>query len=223
MEALGLTTITVWSDTGKLENWFFSILSVSPADRLTLAGPYHGLTRGQAASEVRASLVQQGLLLSEVEGSDEIMFTKYGDITYIKDCMDIKKDTEVINLRKPVLLVSSGEEPPAVLSSNLNIEAVDNKMVCEATGRTGGFCTGCSANEADMHSEQGGETFFLNLGADKVWLHFKELRAQLDQEDLIVDEVVIPSGQGNYRQRLGTKHAPLTDQIELAKVLTGNR
>ena len=91
-------------------------------------------------------------------------------------------------------------------------------MVCEATGRTGGFCTGCSANEVDMHGEQGGEIFYLNLGEDRVWLHFKELRGQLDQEDLTVDKVVIPSGRGDYRQRLGTKHAPLTDQIEFAKV-----
>jgi hypothetical protein len=197
-----------------------AIVTVSPSDRLTVAGPHYGLTRGQAAREVQAALVQQDLLLGEVEVPNEFTFTKYGDLASLKRVVDIKKDTDVINLRKPVMVVGSGgEEPPTVLSCNVNIEAVDNKMVGEATGRTGGYCTGCRSNETDMHGVRAGEVFHLDLGADEVWTHFKELREQLGLVEDRPEDVVIPSGRGDYRQRLGAKHAPLTDQIEFSKVL----
>jgi hypothetical protein len=121
-------------------------------------------------------------------------------VASIKQGFKVKNSTDQLNLRKPVLLVSpGGVEPPVVLSCNLNIEAVDNKMVCEATGRTGSFCTGCSANEADMHGERAEELFYLDLGADKVWLHFKELRAQLGLEADRLEDVVITSGRGVFR------------------------
>lgn len=206
VESCGLTTTTAaWSDT----------------DRLTVAGPHYGLTRGQAAREVQAALVQQDLLLGEVEVPNEFTFTKYGDLASLKRVVDIKKDTDVINLRKPVMVVGSGgEEPPTVLSCNVNIEAVDNKMVGEATGRTGGYCTGCRSNETDMHGVRAGEVFHLDLGADEVWTHFKELREQLGLVEDRPEDVVIPSGRGDYRQRLGAKHAPLTDQIEFSKTLS---
>ena len=70
-----------------------------------------------------------------------------------------------------------------------------------------------------MHGDQASEYFYLNLGADEVWAHFWELMEQQDQRDIVLDDVVIPSRHGDYRQRLGTKHAPLTDQIEFSKVL----
>lgn len=167
------------------------------------------------------NLEKKGLLFSKNETEEEIMFTKFGDIASIKACGAMRdSEADVINLRKPILLVSPGEEAPAVFSCNLNLEAVDNKMVSTATGRTGGFCTGCSASEADMHGEESRNSFYLNMGADQVWQHFQELKNQLeDQGGDLLEEVVIPSGRGDYRQRLGTKHAPLTTQIEFSKVL----
>ena len=202
---LGLATPVVWNNQ----------------DRLTVAGQYNSLSRGQAATKVRDELEEKGLLFAELEGPDQIIYSKYRDVVSVKLITNIEKKQDPINLRKPVLIVSpcSGE-PSIALSCNLNIEACDNKMVCEATGRTGGFCTGCSANETDMHGDQASEYFYLNLGADEVWAHFWELMEQQDQRDIVLDDVVIPSRHGDYRQRLGTKHAPLTDQIEFSKTLS---
>ena len=218
---LGLATPVVWNNQGlhMYLNHDFN-LTVSSSDRLTVAGQYNGLSRGQAATKVWAKLEQEGLLFAELGGPDEIIYSKYGDVVSLKQITNLAKKQDPVNLRKPVLIVSPcGGEPSISLSCNLNIEAVDNKIVCEATGRTGGFCTGCSAKETDMHGDQASEFFYLNLGADKVWAHFWELLKQLDLGDIALNDVVIPSRGGDYKQRLGAKHAPLTDQIEFSKVL----
>ena len=35
----------------------------------------------------------------------------------------------------------------------------------------------------------------------------------------LVEDIVVPSRAGDYKARLGTKHAPLTQQIEFSKVI----
>lgn len=131
----------------------------------------------------------------------------------------MKKEKDEINLRKPVLIVSMTESGPNVsISSNLNFEACDNKMVCSTGGRTGGFCTACSASEKEMHGDQVNEPYYMDLGVDKVWEHFNMLLEEMGDTGDRLEEVVIPSACGDYSRRLGTKHAPMTDQIEFSKV-----
>ena len=118
-------------------------------------GEYQGMTRGQVAEAVRATLEGRGLYKGEVEAEEEVLRSKFGDIVCVRDVRDIKRETGEVNLRKPILLVSTSLDGPIVsLSSNTNIEASDNKAIGGVGGRTGGFCTGCTATEKDMHGDR---------------------------------------------------------------------
>ena len=118
-------------------------------------GEYKGMTRGQVAEAVRVTLERRGLYKGEVEQDEEVLRSKFGDIVCVRDVRDIKKEPGEVNLRKPILLVSTSSDGPIVsISSNTNIEASDNKAIGGVGGRTGGFCTGCTATEKDMHGHR---------------------------------------------------------------------
>ena len=141
-------------------------------DLVSLPGEYQGLTRGQATSAVEASLKGLGLYRGVEEVREEVLLTKYGDVVCLRDIRDFKKEEGDINLRKPVLLVSINPEGPIVsCSSNVNIEASDNKAVGEVGGRTGAFCTGCTATEADMHGEKASQVFENGLAISRISLN----------------------------------------------------
>ena len=122
------------------------------SDLLAVPGEYKGMTRGQVAEAVRVTLERRGLYKGEVEVEEEVLRSKFGDIVYVRDLRDIKREPGDVNLRKPILLVSTSSDGPIVsILSNTNIEASDNKAIGSVGGRTGGFCTGCTATEKDMH------------------------------------------------------------------------
>ena len=132
----------------------------SLSDLVSLPGEYQGLSRGQAGAAIEASLKHLGLYRGEEEVKEEVLLSKYGDVVCVRDIRDVKKEKGDTNLRKPVLLVSVCQEGPIVsCSSNVNIEASDNKAVGEVGGRTGAFCTGCTAIEGDMHGERASQVF----------------------------------------------------------------
>ena len=125
------------------------------SDLLTVPGEYKGMTRGQVAEAVRVTLERRGLYKGEVEVEEEVLRSKFGDIVCVIDVRDIKREPGEVNLRKPILLVSTSSDGPIVsISSNTNIEASDNKAIGGVGGRTGGFCTGCTATEKDMHGHR---------------------------------------------------------------------
>ena len=194
-----------------------------------MPGRFQGHTRGDAASLVKQQLEQKGLYHGSQEVNEEVLMTKFGDIPYYRDRKDIKKEEDPVNLRKPALIVSLPKPSDIVsadksginvsMSSNLVFEANDNKMVGMTGGRTGCFCTACRATEKDMHGERVKEPYYMDMGAEEVWRHFNQLRDDMGETQDRETDVVIPSARGDYARRLGTKHAPLTDQIEFAKVI----
>ena len=189
-------------------------------DRVAAQGPYENLSRGQVTLALHSALVKEGLYVKEQDSEEEVLVSKFGDVVTVREMCDVKRETGEVNLRKPFLFVSTSETGPTIpLSSNVNMEAEDNKMTDETGGRTGGFCTACDATEQDMHGQRSRETFYMNLGADSVWDHFNKLASEMGgTENMRVEDIVIPSARGDARVRLGTKHAPLTDQIEFTKV-----
>ena len=129
-----------------------------------------------------------------MEQEEELLRSRFGDIVNVRDVRDIKKKEGDINLRKPILIVSTSQDGPNVsLSSNINMEACDNKVIGEVGGRTGGFCTGCNANEKDMHGERGSKLFHLNMGASQVWDQYDTMLEKLGGLEERVEDVVIPS------------------------------
>ena len=190
------------------------------ADLVSLAGPYLGLTRGQAGAAVLDSLLRQGLYREEVEQEEEVLWSTFRDVVSIKDVRDITREEGQVNLRKPVLIVSTGKDKQNVsISANVGMEACDNKVIDTVGGRTGGFCTGCDACERDMHLPRAEQVYYLNMGADQVQEHFEEMRQRMGgEEHTRAEDVVIPSKRNDVRTRLGTKHAPLTTQWEHTKV-----
>ena len=180
------------------------------------------MTRGQAVVALRASLQAQGLYRGEVEQEGEILRSKFGDLVCLRDVRDVRevKEQEDINLRKPILVVSTGKDQPNVsFSSNCNCKACDNKVISEVGGRTGGFCTGCDCNEQDMHLPRASLVYTMNMGIDKAWKHFGEMREMLVVEELQrTNEIEIPSTRDDFRFRLGTKRAPLTTQVDVNQV-----
>ena len=190
-------------------------------DRVAVAGPYQGLTRGQAVTAVQASLLTLGQYRGELEQEEEVLHSSFKDIVCIRDVRDIKREEGDVNLRRPLLIVSAGTDKANVsISSNLGMEACDNKVIDAVGGRTGGFCTGCDASEKDMHGERASQVYYLNMGAEQVWNHFEVMRERMGGEESIrTEDIVIPSGVSDYRTRVGTKRAPLTTQAEPTKVL----
>jgi hypothetical protein len=180
------------------------------------------MTRGQACDAVRKSLEDLELYLGESDKQEEVIWTKFRDIASVRRVCEVKTDSGDINLRKPFLFVNMGNAdiagPNISISANVNMEACDNKMIDEVGGRTGGFCTACTAVENDMHGDRAKSPFLMNMGADKVWDHFNDLYSKLGDSDVPLEDVVIPSARGDNRTRLGTKHAPLTNQLEFSKV-----
>ena len=166
-----------------------------------------------------------GVYHGEREKEEVIVWTKFKDIVSLKRSCDVKPESGEVNLRKPVLVVNIGDcntmgivGPNISISANVNMEACDNKMIDEVGGRTGGFCTACKAQEKDMHGDRAKSPFLMDMGADKVWEHFNDLYNKLSDNEIPPENVVIPSKAGDYQTRLGTKHAPLTTQLEFSKV-----
>lgn len=195
------------------------------ADRLTLSGPYHGMTRGEAESAVLASLHTQRLYKGEVEQEEEVLRSRFGDLVSIRDVRDVReiRDLGNVNLRKPVLIVSAGTEGPNVtISTNCNMKACDNKVIDGVGGRTGGFCTACDSSEKDMHGLKASEYYHMNMGLDRMWEQFETMRGSVQgQEQTRTEDLVIPSRRDDFRTRLGTKHAPLTSQLDPSQVREG--
>lgn len=184
-----------------------------------MPGPYLGLTRSQASAAVRVSLVEQSLFQGVEDKAEDVLISKFGDVVTLRDNRRVIREDGEVNLRKPILVVSCGETNVS-LSANCNMDACDNKVVCEVGGRTGGFCTACTADEKQMHGERASEPYLMNMGADRAWAHFRQLVDRLGGiEEETLEEVVIPSGRGDYARRLGTKHAPLTTQLDYSKVV----
>lgn len=182
---------------------------------MALPGDYKGLTRGQASVAVQSRLVEQGLYHGEQEQEEEVVWSDFGDLVCVRDRRDVRRPEGEINLRKPVLIVSSGENAANVsFSSNINIHACDNKVICDATGRTGGYCTGCSCCEKDMHGDRCKEPYYLDMGIGRVWEKFEELKVKWNFLDQREEEVEIPYRRGDYKQRVGVKRAPLTTQLD---------
>jgi hypothetical protein len=178
-----------------------------------------GLRRGEAILALQARLEDLGLYEGQMDSPEAVWLSKFGDVVTIRDSRDVKRDPGDVNLRKPVLVVSLSEGGPNVtMSVSLNTEPCDNKMTDTVAGRTGGFCTACTATESDMHGARPTQPYLMNLGADQVWDHFDRLLEEMGRVEDRLEDVVIPSARGDYASRLGTKTAPLSDQIEFTKV-----
>ena len=63
------------------------------------------------------------------------------------------------------------------------------------------------------------KVYYLNMGTERVWEHYQTLLEKLGGPEERTEDVQIPSKRGDHSTRLGTKHAPLTDQVEFSKVL----
>ena len=57
------------------------------------------------------------------------------------------------------------------------------------------------------------------MGTEQVWEHYQTLLDNLGGTEERTEDVQILSKRGDHSTRLGTKHAPLTDQVEFSKVL----
>ena len=125
------------------------------------------------------------------------------------------------NLRAPVLIVAlqSGELVP--ISADVNFGAMDNKLTKIITGRTGAFCTACSATSADMHRpEIINSGFYMNVGTGDLNVKFQELANKFEITAEELKDWSVPSKKGDYSQRLGLKRAPMTQEFEITKVLS---
>ena len=89
------------------------------SDSVALPGPYQGLTRGLAKNAVLNKLKTLGQYRGGVEQEEEVLRSRFGDIVNVRDVRDI-------NLRKPILILSTSQDGPNVsLSSNINMEACE--------------------------------------------------------------------------------------------------
>ena len=89
------------------------------------------------------------------------------------------------------------------------------------SGRTGGFCIGCSASKKDVHDvEKISHGFYLDVGIEELWSTFKKLASDHEIPSSDWNDWVIPSEKGDYAQRLGLKAAPMTSEVEVTKIMS---
>ena len=125
------------------------------------------------------------------------------------------------NLRVPVIIIAMESGILVPISTDLNFGAMDNKLTKMVTGRTGAFCTACSASAEDMHNEKLiSEGFYMDIGTDCLNLKFEEIAKKFDIGPEEILEWEIPSKKGDYKERLGLKKAPMTREFEITKVCT---
>ena len=125
------------------------------------------------------------------------------------------------NLRAPVVIVALQSGKLVPISADVNFGAMDNKLTKTLTGRTGAFCTACSASSTDMHKPEAISIgFYMNVGTGDLNMKFKELAGKfgIGEEDL--KDWTVPSKKGDYSERLGLKRAPMTKEFEITKVLS---
>ena len=63
------------------------------------------------------------------------------------------------------------------------------------------------------------QVYYLNMGTAQTWEHYQTLLEAMGEVEERTEDVEIPSKRGDFVTRLGTKHAPLTTQLEFSKVL----
>ena len=129
------------------------------------------------------------------------------------------KDSEM-NLRAPVVCVAllSGKIVP--ISADVNFSAMDNKLTQTLSGRTGAFCTACTATSGDMLNLQVIPAgFYMDLGTVELNQRFEDLADKLGISRDDRKEWEIPSKKGDYQERLGMKRAPVTQEFEMTKVM----
>ena len=69
------------------------------------------------------------------------------------------------------------------------------------SGRTGGFCIGCSASKKDVHDvEKISHGFYLDVGIEELWSTFKKLASDHEIPSSDWNDWVIPSEKGDYAQ-----------------------
>ena len=125
------------------------------------------------------------------------------------------------NLRSPIVVVALQSGKLVPISADVNFGAMDNKLTQTLTGRTGAFCTACSATSEDMLKLAViSEGFYMDVGTDVINQKFEELveKFGVAQEDKNGWE--IPSKKGDYAERLGLKRAPVSQEFEITQVLS---
>ena len=127
------------------------------------------------------------------------------------------------NLRAPVICIAMQSGKLVPISADVNFGAMDNKLTQTLTGRTGAFCTACTATSGDMLNMQAiSEGFYMDVGTDKLSQKFEELAEKLGISPEDRKEWEIPSKKGDYNERLGLKRAPVTQNFEITKVTNMN-
>jgi hypothetical protein len=192
-------------------------------------GRFSGCTRGEAAQLALATLKEKGLWDGETACTEEILISKkFSDVVHVRkvqqadispSCCRLHAAKCEANLRQPFLFVAKSQSDHVPLSADINMAALDNKATVTITGRTGGFCSACTSDSSDMLGDRPKDYYYMNLGTASVRDHFQQLyRDEFGEAAEGMESAVIPSKKGDYRVRLGTKHSPLTDEVETTQV-----